>query len=141
MLQIRTEQMNILDAMARRAFHDGLACFLRKELPEETQGETDDAMLARIEKNERRALAHGVETEHGISLWNCLAFALGDDFCDSQEFTAFWNRSKELPDDRIELIIDGVNATLDGRPWRGAYLFRWMTQSQSELREGVPWAR
>jgi hypothetical protein len=128
--------MDVLDAAARRAFHDDLARFLRKELPEDTRHTTEDAMRARIEKNELMALENGVETEHGISLWNCLAFALGDEFCKSQEFVEFWSHSKAMPDDKLELIIDGLNATLDGRHWRAAYLFRWMTQPPMNPRRG-----
>lgn len=72
----------------------------------------DHALVAYIEASEHRAARHGIETEHGIAQWVCVALLLGFDFDDDPLVHEYFAVPGIDPEGKLEALVDGFNEAL-----------------------------
>jgi hypothetical protein len=114
MFQIHQEQFEAFNQIARANFHRHLAAYLREVMPAETAAYSDDALLEYIVTSDRRASAHGIETESGIAQWACLALIIGIDFDDDPMVHEYFKIPGRNSEEKLEILVNSLNEALLG---------------------------
>jgi hypothetical protein len=110
MLNMRTEQMYVLESAARADFHQRLVKFLRQKLPGETAIFEDTALLERIVASERRAATYGIESDAGIAQFVCLTFMAGPTFDEIPEVHDYLQEPGTDPEEKLDELVDYLAA-------------------------------
>ena len=80
MLQIRKEQMDVLDACMLRLFVDKMIVHMREVFPEETKDKDRQELRGLVEEGVKRASGYGITEEPQVALLIDLMVGMGHDF-------------------------------------------------------------
>src|SRR4051812_41538453 len=120
MFKIRREQMDAFSRDAVASFEDRVVEHLRGCFPDLAGALDEAAMRSRIRDGIRRAAAHGITEERGVSAYIDVMFVHGDDFDTDRRRS--W-AAAILQDRAIRSPVDRANQLLDAalseatNPW------------------------
>jgi hypothetical protein len=106
MWTIRDEQVAALDQAARVQFYARTAQLLKETLPELTVGLSEEELRRRVVEGERKARAHGVTTERGITQFICLGMVAGPEFDEHPDVQALFRHPGLDPDEAVQALVD-----------------------------------
>lgn len=114
MLELRSEQIEVLGRAWRSNLCGRLAVLYREYLPEATAPLDDEALARRISAAEQKARGHGIITERGIAQYVGLSLVNGPDFDENQRIRDYLRMPGATPDQKMQFLIDRC-AELDER--------------------------
>jgi hypothetical protein len=97
MLTLRGEQIEILAAPRLERLYEDLVAHVRKDFPEETDGLSDERLLAHMRLVLKRARKYGIRAERDVYKYVNLSVLFGPYF-DEKEETA-WTKDYLLDED------------------------------------------
>lgn len=95
-MQIRREQMDVFQAIARKNFVTRAREYLRAKYPEEHRRRGEAGMRALVEETMERVKPYGLDTEAGIVLCAELSIKYGEDFYEREPWAQYILTHKEL---------------------------------------------
>jgi len=80
MLQIRKEQMEVLNAYMHERYIEKMLAHLREVFPDEVKDKKEEDLRAFIEDGIKRAAAYDITAEREVALYTDLMMGMGVDF-------------------------------------------------------------
>jgi hypothetical protein len=104
MLEIRAGQLRHLNRAARQVFHRDVLISLRRRLPLQTEGRTDEELLEAINAGHEVASMYRIESTRGVTQFITLGFLAGPEFHRLPPVNEFLRRPKLSGDQKMNLL-------------------------------------
>jgi hypothetical protein len=105
MLVIRADQLRLLNRVARQGFHHELVISLRRRLPEQTAGRSDEQLIEVIVASHEAASTYQVESVRGVTQFITLGFLAGPDFHRIPAVNEFLRHQELNGDQKMNLLV------------------------------------